>query len=577
MARRDKTARSPSPGPGGRGSPGRPRLHVVFEDEDLLIAEKPAGIPTAVPPEARTNQRTLFDLVKEHVRRTAVGRGRVWVVHRLDSEVSGLVAFAKTERAFEWLKDDLRARRVQRVYLALVEGRVAEPSVPPGGAGPAGAPQPVVGTIQGPILDTGRGIVKVLPADARRPVRENERDGPLARDEPRAAITHYKVVEASDRYTLLRVRLETGRKHQIRAHLASIGHPVAGDRRYGAETDPLRRVALHAAELSFAHPTSGQAIRLDSPAPPRMWKLVGREAPPAPEQSIPATAKRPAAASKTAWDEVAGWYDDLVEERRNDLHHDVVLPGALRLLEPSPGQRVLDLACGQGVLTRELVAQGVRVWGVDASPRLIDVARRRSPSAVRFAVADATRLGEAPATFWPPGGFDAAACVMALMNMDPLSSVLAGVASLLRPGGRFVAVMLHPAFRSPGRSAWGWDESEGRVRQYRRIDSYLSPGQREIVMNPGKAVRGAKPVVTWTYHRPLQTYVHQLAQHGLFVDRLEEWPSPRRSEPGPRADEENRARREIPVFLGLRAVRLDPERAGAAAEAGPGGPEPDTL
>jgi SAM-dependent methyltransferase len=138
---------------------------------------------------------------------------------------------------------------------------------------------------------------------------------------------------------------------------------------------------------------------------------------------------------------------------------------------------------------------------------------------VRFAVADATRLHEVDPAFWPAEGFDAVACVMALMNMDPLSSVCAGVANVLRPGGRFVAVLLHPAFRSPGRTSWGWDEARDGTRQYRRIDAYLSPGRREIVMNPGKAVRGARPIVTWTHHRPLQAYVQQLAAHGMLIDR----------------------------------------------------------
>ncbi|MBK7405156.1 MAG: methyltransferase domain-containing protein [Phycisphaerales bacterium] len=544
-----------------QGRTPRAGLHIAYEDDDLLIADKPAGVPTAVPPEARTSQRTLFDLVKEHVRHHGVGRPRVWVVHRLDSEVSGLVVFAKSERAFEWLKDDLRARRVQRGYVALVEGRLGDSAA---GSGGAAAP-PAVGTIQAPIVDTGRGIVRVLPPDTRRPVRSHTSEGPLARDEPRAAITHYRVVASSEKFTLLRVRLETGRKHQIRAHLAHIGHPVVGDRRYGAQGDPLRRVALHAAEISFSHPVSGQSIRLNSPAPVRMWKLVGCEPPPQAASSVPAVVKQVPAAAKTAWEDVAAWYDDLVEDRRNDLHNDIVLPGALRLLASIPGERVLDLACGQGVLARALASQGVLVCGVDASPRLIDVAKQRSPRGPKFAVADATRLDQLPPDFCPSEGFDAAACVMALMNMDPLSSVIAGIASRLRPGGRFVAVLLHPVFRSPGRTSWGWDQGEGRTHQYRRIDSYLSPGHREIVMNPGKAVRGAKPVVTLTYHRPLQTYVQHLTDAGLLVDRLEEWPSPRRSEPGPRAEEENRARREIPVFLGLRAVKAGPGRGFESA------------
>jgi hypothetical protein len=87
------------------------------------------------------------------------------------------------------------------------------------------------------------------------------------------------------------------------------------------------------------------------------------------------------------------------------------------------------------------------------------------------------------------------------------------------------------------------------------VDGYLSPGQSPIIMNPGKASKGAERVVTWTYHRPLQTYARALAEAGLLIDCIEEWPSLRSSEPGPRAAEENRARREIPMFLALRAVR----------------------
>lgn len=289
-----------------------------------------------------------------------------------------------------------------------------------------------------------------------------------------------------------------------------------------------------------------------------MWKLVGRD-PPAlapPPPSAPAKPRPPAApAARSSWDEVANWYDELVEGRRNDLLHEVVIPGALHLLGIKPGERVLDLGCGQGYLAREIAALGALVTGVDASPRLIEVARDRSPRDIRFLVGDATRLAELPPDACPPASLDAVACVMALMNMEPLSAVAEGVARLLAPGGRFVAVILHPAFRSPGRSAWGWEDSPAGPHQYRRIDSYLSPGQREIVMNPGKAARGARPIVTWTYHRPLQTYIRQLAAHGLLLDALEEWPSPRRSEPGPRAAEENRARREIPMFLALRGVR----------------------
>jgi len=154
---------------------------------------------------------------------------------------------------------------------------------------------------------------------------------------------------------------------------------------------------------------------------------------------------------------------------------------------------------------------------------------------------------------------------MALMNMEPLGAVVGGAAARLRPGGCFVAAILHPAFRIPGQTAWGWDERGEGVCQYRRVDSYLSAQRREIVMNPGEVSRGATPVVTWTFHRPLGEYVRALGAHGLRIEAMEEWVSPRESEPGPRAAAENLARREIPMFLGLRAVKLGASRSDPAS------------
>jgi hypothetical protein len=118
-------------------------------------------------------------------------------------------------------------------------------------------------------------------------------------------------------------------------------------------------------------------------------------------------------------------------------------------------------------------------------------------------------------------------------------------------------VILHPAFRAPRQSSWAWDSDEtGRARQYRRVDGYLSPGRVRIVANPGGVAAGEKPIETWTFHRPLEHYVRVLAEAGFAIERLEEWTSLRSSQPGPRAAEENRARREIPLFLGLRARLL---------------------
>lgn len=550
MAKRDR--RGSSGGTRRQARPGRERLRVLFEDDDLIVVDKPCGLATAAP--GPNPPPTLFEQVKGHVRRGGQGRTRVSVVHRLDAGVSGLVIFAKSPRAFAWLKEDLRARRVQRNYLAVVEGVVGSGSDAEerGGA-------PVIGSVRSMLVETASGEVRVV-SDTTRSVRQRGgRERPLEADEPRDAVTHYRVLHASGTHSLLQVRLETGRKHQIRVHLASIGHPVAGDAQYGARTDPVGRICLHAAEISFSHPGSGQRVRLTSPAPRQFWTLCGASAPPQHEEPDAPEPRPVSRASRgdRGWDEVAQWYDDLVEHRRNDLHTEVVIPGALRLLDVRSGERVLDVACGQGVLTRAVAELGALAWGVDASPQLIELAKRRCGRGPRLAVADARALDAAPRGFWPEQPFDAAACVMALMNIEPVSTVFTGVAAMLRPGGRFVAVMLHPAFRSPGRTSWGWGEEEGRAVQYRRVDSYLSPGRREIVMNPGKAARGARPVTTPTYHRPLQTYVQHLSAAGLLLEALEEWPSPRQSEPGPRAAAEDHARREIPMFLGLRAIKTE--------------------
>jgi SAM-dependent methyltransferase len=268
------------------------------------------------------------------------------------------------------------------------------------------------------------------------------------------------------------------------------------------------------------------------------------------------------------WDHVAGWYEGLVGGNRSDFHENVVLPGVVRLIGPRPGLRVLDIACGEGVLCRRLARLGAECTGVDASGRLVQAAGKlaaRLPAEhrPRFAVGDARDLGAVPELARARESFDAASCVLALMNMDPFEPVLDGAAEMLKPGGLFVAVVLHPAFRSPGQTSWGWDAaappepgSPPAVRQYRRVDAYLSIASRVIVMNPAQAAEGKPAVTTVTWHRPIEVYVHAFASAGLLIDALEEWPSHRVSQPGPRAAEEDRARREIPMFLALRARKV---------------------
>jgi 23S rRNA-/tRNA-specific pseudouridylate synthase/SAM-dependent methyltransferase len=597
---------------------------IVHEDRDVIVVDKPTGILSASMP--GDDLDSVFRTIKVHNRQKVKRRGtQMWIIHRLDKEASGLLVFAKTADAFESLKEQFRAKRVHRIYSAVVDGEFS-----PIAAGEGRVPQLPSGTIQSYLIEDEEGIVKSSSGASAPAFRRGGKDQQSERSEPEAklAITHYRVVTSGQGRSLLQVRLETGRKNQIRVHMKEFGHPIVGDRRYGSEEDPADRVCLHATELSFTSPSSGKTLRFVSPPPAAFFRLVGRkgtegtthETADWSEKGQESLADRALAAERAAaahvatapivtpgdkirsgssvagssvtgsgqtssWDHVADWYNTLIEDRGSDHHEKLLIPGAVRLLDASKGQRVLDVACGQGILCRALATLGIHSTGVDASPRLIEAAARiRVHGGVQpaFVTGDARALHDLKLP-----KFDAATCVMALMNIEPLSPVLSGVASILKPRGKFVSIILHPAFRSPGQTSWGWDNGSGATpkrdgppkavkgrpgrrpavksaastpgasaTQFRRVDGYLSNGRRSVVMNPGAAATGKEAVTTWTYHRPVQTYIKLLAEAGFAVDALEEWPSLRVSQPGPTAAEENRARREIPMFLALRAVLL---------------------
>ena len=266
-----------------------------------------------------------------------------------------------------------------------------------------------------------------------------------------------------------------------------------------------------------------------------------RQPPPSPPPRKPAATPNPT----TDWNNVADWYDQLVGESGSEYHREVVLPGVVRLLNPKPGERMIDIACGQGVLTRLLHERGVEMTGVDAARELIQAARQRSDPAIRYHVADARELH-----FLEENAFDAAACVLAIQNINPIQPVTDGVARALKPGGRFVIAMMHPAFRGSKETSWGWDQA--KEVQFRRVDRYLLPRKSPIVTHPGKT----PDVYTWTFHKPIEAYVKALRNARLLIDALEEWPSHKTSSPGPRAAAENAARKEIPMFLALRGIKV---------------------
>jgi 23S rRNA pseudouridine1911/1915/1917 synthase len=219
-----------------------PELTIAYEDEHLLVADKAAGV--VVHPAPGHPGGTLAQAL------AAVGakggeENRPGIVHRLDRDTSGLLVVARSEEAYEALQELVRRRELTREYVALVVGK----------------PQSRKGTIDAPV---GR--------DRHDRLRHS-----LDTDTPREAVTHFELEELLPRHALLRVRLETGRTHQIRVHLAAIDLPVAGDPTYGIARDlGLERQFLHAARLAFEHPVTGAAVDVSSPLPPDLAAALER-------------------------------------------------------------------------------------------------------------------------------------------------------------------------------------------------------------------------------------------------------------------------------------------------------------
>jgi 2-polyprenyl-3-methyl-5-hydroxy-6-metoxy-1,4-benzoquinol methylase len=272
---------------------------------------------------------------------------------------------------------------------------------------------------------------------------------------------------------------------------------------------------------------------------------------------------------------VAEWYDALVGDEGSEYQREVILPGIMRMLKIEnrksktekgesglEGIKVLDLACGQGVLCRKLAAAGCDVVGIDAAEPLIAAARRRNDAdrmAIAYRVGDATKLlveGKLAAGL-EAESFDAVTIVLAIQNITPLSPVWQACRAVLKAGGALVVVMMHPAFRVPRESDWIWDEktqTQGRVTR-----QYLSSSTIPIQTHPGLAAHGKSESTTTHFHRPLQAYINTLGNAGLLIDHVEEWASHKTSQAGPRKAALDKARKEIPMFLALRARKLNSE------------------
>jgi 23S rRNA pseudouridine1911/1915/1917 synthase len=203
---------------------------VIFEDEHLLVVDKPAGL--VVHPGAGNRSGTLVNALLTKGIVGGADPERPGVVHRLDRDTSGLMMLAKSEAAYSGLVAALSARRVNRTYRALVVGEGL----------------PLTGTVDSPVG------------------RDPENPTLMAAGIGKPAVTHFEVLHEAAGHAMLLVRLETGRTHQIRVHLSAIGYPVYADPLYG-EANPNRRLWLHAERLSFVHPITGEALQFESPIP----------------------------------------------------------------------------------------------------------------------------------------------------------------------------------------------------------------------------------------------------------------------------------------------------------------------
>lgn len=215
------------------------RIQLIYEDDDILVIEKGYGLLSMG--NDRIKEGTAYSIMRDYLK-WKDPRNKIFIVHRLDQHTSGLMMFAKSIEAKEAMQHNWNNMVLNRKYLAVVEGSVEEPE----------------GTIRSYLAETSQFEVYST-------------DNP---DEGQLAVTRYKTLRRRNGYTMLEIELDTGRKNQIRVHCKDIGHPIAGDRKYGAKTSPIHRLALHAQTLRFVHPITRREMNFSTPIPPNFASMV---------------------------------------------------------------------------------------------------------------------------------------------------------------------------------------------------------------------------------------------------------------------------------------------------------------
>lgn len=214
------------------------KINIVYEDKDILVVDKPPKLLTVSTEKEKT--KTLFHMVYQYVKQKNKNN-KIFIVHRLDKDTSGLVVFAKSEKVKHLLQDNWNNLVTIRGYIALVEGNIKK----------------------------GGTIISYLK-ETKTHFTYSSND----RKHGKKAITKYELLESSNNYTLININILTGRKNQIRVHMKDINHPIAGDKKYGAKTNPIGRMALHAYILEFYHPISKEKMHFETEIPSGFKKVL---------------------------------------------------------------------------------------------------------------------------------------------------------------------------------------------------------------------------------------------------------------------------------------------------------------
>lgn len=216
-----------------------PRMQIVYEDDDIIVVNKGYGLLSVGTD--RQKKETAYAMLRDYVKRLNPSN-KIFIIHRLDQHTSGLMMFARTQQAKEAMQHNWNNMVLERRYVAVVEGKL----------------DPAEGERRSYLAENSEHVVYST-------------DNP---DEGKLAVTRYRTLRSSNGYTLVELQLETGRKNQIRVHLSDLGYPIAGDRKYGAKTSPIHRLALHAMTLRFVHPVTRRDMFFTTQVPVPFAKMV---------------------------------------------------------------------------------------------------------------------------------------------------------------------------------------------------------------------------------------------------------------------------------------------------------------